>query len=103
MEKENGRNRKRSGRRWLRIAVKTDPRRIPRFGGVGKPQYDSRAGQSWGLPHRAFEHLVESMLQKRIDDQPSISHEMVREAQDILHGHLKRVGLKHTAQRDTIL
>ena len=43
------------------------------------------------------------MLQKRIDDQPSISVEMVREAQQILHRHLKRVGLKHTAQRDTIL
>jgi|SRR5580698_5588655 Fur family ferric uptake transcriptional regulator len=43
------------------------------------------------------------MLQKRIDDQPSISREMVREAQEILHQHLKRVGLKHTAQRDTIL
>jgi Fur family ferric uptake transcriptional regulator len=42
-------------------------------------------------------------LQKRIDDQPSISREMVREAQDILLSHLKRVGLKHTAQRDTIL
>src|ERR1700740_3729488 len=43
------------------------------------------------------------MLQKRIDDQPSISREMVREAQDILHRHLKKVGLKQTAQRDTIL
>jgi Fur family ferric uptake transcriptional regulator len=43
------------------------------------------------------------MLQKRIDDQPSISREMVREAEDILHRHLKRVGLKQTAQRDTIL
>lgn len=41
--------------------------------------------------------------QKRIDDQPSISREMVREAEQILHQHLKRVGLKHTAQRDTIL
>ena len=28
---------------------------------------------------------------------------MVREAQDILHQHLKRVGLIQTAQRDTIL
>jgi Fur family ferric uptake transcriptional regulator len=37
------------------------------------------------------------MLQKRIDDQPSISR------QAILHRHLKRVGLKQTAQRDTIL
>jgi Fur family transcriptional regulator, ferric uptake regulator len=43
------------------------------------------------------------MLQKRIDDQPSISREMMREAEQILHQHLKRVGLKHTAQRDTIL
>jgi len=43
------------------------------------------------------------MLQKRIDDQPSISREMIREAQDILYRHLKRVGLKHTEQRDTIL
>ena len=33
------------------------------------------------------------MLQKRIDDQPSISPEMVREAQGILHQHLKKVGL----------
>ena len=43
------------------------------------------------------------MLQKRIDDQPIISREMVREAQEILHRHLKRVGLKQTEQRDTIL
>ena len=43
------------------------------------------------------------MLQNRIDDQPTISRQMVREAQDILHRHLKRVGLKQTAQRDTIL
>src|ERR1700758_4039186 len=43
------------------------------------------------------------MLQKRIDDQPSLSRQMVREAQDILHRHLKKVGLKQTAQRDTIL
>jgi Fur family ferric uptake transcriptional regulator len=42
-------------------------------------------------------------LQKRIDDQPTISRQMVREAQDILHRHLKDVGLKQTAQRDTIL
>src|SRR5262244_1913195 len=43
------------------------------------------------------------MLQKRIDDQPNISRAEVREAGEILHRHLKRVGLKHTAQRDTIL
>ncbi len=44
-----------------------------------------------------------SALQNRIDDQPTISQEMVREAEGILHRHIKRVGLKHTAQRDTIL
>src|ERR1700734_382639 len=43
------------------------------------------------------------MLQKRIDDQPTLSRQMVREAQDILHRHLKGVGLKQTRQRDTIL
>src|SRR6202162_3850463 len=43
------------------------------------------------------------MLQKRIDDQPTISRQMVREAQEILHRHLKNVGLKQTAQRDVIL
>ena len=41
--------------------------------------------------------------QKRIDDQASISPEMVGEAEAILHRHLKKVGLKQTAQRDTIL
>ena len=44
-----------------------------------------------------------AMLQKRIDDQPTISRQMVREAQDILHRHLKKVGLKQTGQRDSIL
>jgi Fur family transcriptional regulator, ferric uptake regulator len=43
------------------------------------------------------------MLQKRIDDQPTISPEMLREAEAVFHGHLKRVGLKRTSQRDTIL
>ena len=43
------------------------------------------------------------MLQKRVDDHSSISREMVREAEDIFNSHLKRVGLKHTEQRDTIL
>jgi Fur family ferric uptake transcriptional regulator len=47
--------------------------------------------------------FIRLMLQKRIDDQPTISRQMVREAQGILHRHLKRVGLKQTAQRDTIL
>ena len=46
---------------------------------------------------------VSSTLQSRVDDQPSISREMVREAENILHDHLRRVGLKHTGQRDTIL
>ncbi|MBI2681814.1 MAG: transcriptional repressor [Acidobacteriales bacterium] len=43
------------------------------------------------------------MLHKRIDDHPSISRESLREAQELFHAHLKRVGLKHTDQRDTIL
>jgi Fur family ferric uptake transcriptional regulator len=43
------------------------------------------------------------MLPKRIDDQPTISREMLREATDVFHKHLKRVGLKLTGQRDTIL
>src|SRR5664280_524696 len=43
------------------------------------------------------------MLQKRIDDQPTISREIVREAEAIFHGHLKRVGLKQTGQRGVIL
>jgi Fur family ferric uptake transcriptional regulator len=42
------------------------------------------------------------MLQKRIDDD-SISPEMLHEAEQVFHQHLKRVGLKHTEQRDTIL
>jgi Fur family ferric uptake transcriptional regulator len=44
-----------------------------------------------------------SVLQKRVDDQPHISREMVREAESIFHNHLRHVGLKHTGQRDTIL
>ncbi len=44
-----------------------------------------------------------SVLQKRVDDQPHISREMVREAESIFHDHLRHVGLKHTGQRDTIL
>ena len=43
------------------------------------------------------------MLPKRIDDQASISREQVREAQELFYKHLKKVGLKHTDQRDTIL
>jgi len=43
------------------------------------------------------------MLQKRIDDQLTISRENIREAEGIFLQHLKRVGLKQTAQRDVIL
>lgn len=43
------------------------------------------------------------MLQRRIDDHAPPSREAVREAQEIFYKHLKRVGLKHTDQRDTIL
>ncbi len=42
-------------------------------------------------------------LPKRIDDQPSISREAMLAAEEIFHTHLKKVGLKHTGQRDTIL
>jgi Fur family ferric uptake transcriptional regulator len=43
------------------------------------------------------------MLQKRIDDQPTISRENIREAEGIFLRHLKRVGFKQTEQRNTIL
>jgi Fur family transcriptional regulator, ferric uptake regulator len=43
------------------------------------------------------------MLLKRVDDSPVISRENMRQAEDLFHDHLKRVGLKHTEQRDTIL
>jgi len=42
-------------------------------------------------------------LRSRVDDHPAISHENVREAQAIFYNHLRRVGLKQTAQRDAIL
>jgi Fur family ferric uptake transcriptional regulator len=42
-------------------------------------------------------------LQRRIDDHASISREDMRDAEAIFHRHLKKVGLKHTDQRDTIL
>jgi Fur family ferric uptake transcriptional regulator len=40
---------------------------------------------------------------KRVDDQSELSRESIREAEEIFNGHLKRVGLKHTGQRDAIL
>jgi Fur family ferric uptake transcriptional regulator len=43
------------------------------------------------------------MLQKRIDDQPIISRENIREAEGIFLQHLRRVGLKQTGQRNAIL
>jgi Fur family ferric uptake transcriptional regulator len=42
-------------------------------------------------------------MQRRVDDRSSLSREMVREAEHIFNDHLKKVGLKHTGQRDTIL
>lgn len=42
-------------------------------------------------------------LPKRVDDTSELSHESIREAEDIFNRHLKRVGLKHTEQRDSIL
>lgn len=52
----------------------------------------------WNRTFHAFH-----MLQKRIDDQPSISRESIREAEEIFLRHLRRVGLKQTEQRNTIL
>jgi len=46
--------------------------------------------------------LPNIMLQKRIDDQPSISPRWSVKRSRFCICHLKRVGLKHTAQRDTI-
>jgi len=42
-------------------------------------------------------------LPKRVDDESQLSHESIREAEEIFNAHLKRVGLKHTGQRDAIL
>ncbi len=44
-----------------------------------------------------------SMLPKRIDDHATLSRQALREAGEIFHRHLRKVGLKHTEQRDTIL
>ena len=44
-----------------------------------------------------------TILPKRVDDQAQLSHESIREAEEIFNSHLKRVGLKHTGQRDAIL
>ena len=44
-----------------------------------------------------------NMLQRRIDDHAPPTREAMREAQEIFYRHLKRVGLKHTDQRDAIL
>src|SRR3954447_21077576 len=46
---------------------------------------------------------IDYMLQTRIDDHAPPSRESMREAQEIFNKHLKRVGLKHTDQRNTIL
>jgi Fur family ferric uptake transcriptional regulator len=43
------------------------------------------------------------MLQKRVDDHATLSREALRAAEEIFHRHLKKVGLKHTEQRDSIL
>src|SRR6202158_5804291 len=42
-------------------------------------------------------------LPKRVDDNTDLSHESIREAEEIFNRHLKRIGLKHTGQRDAIL
>src|SRR4051812_29775236 len=43
------------------------------------------------------------MLPKRIDDHATITRESLRAAQERFNAHLKKVGLKHTDQRDIIL
>jgi len=54
---------------------------------------------SFGTRHGVLGH----MLQKRIDDQTTISRENMREAEGIFLRHLRRVGLKQTGQRNAIL
>jgi Fur family ferric uptake transcriptional regulator len=44
-----------------------------------------------------------TILPKRVDDHTQLSHESIREAEESFNSHLKRVGLKHTGQRDVIL
>ena len=43
------------------------------------------------------------MQPRRIDDSAAITRNQARQAESIFHQHLKRVGLKHTEQRDVIL
>ncbi len=43
------------------------------------------------------------MVHKRIDDRRRISRASVHQAEEVFHQHLKRVGLKRTEQRDSIL
>jgi Fur family ferric uptake transcriptional regulator len=42
-------------------------------------------------------------LTKRVDDRTQLSDGSIREAEESFNNHLKRVGLKHTGQRDAIL
>ena len=65
---------------------------------TGPPKDGLGRRKSWCYAER-----VAPSLQKRVDDHATISRENVREAEGIFHNHLKRVGLKHTEQRDTIL
>jgi Fur family ferric uptake transcriptional regulator len=44
-----------------------------------------------------------TILPKRVDDHSELSRESIREAEEKFNNHLKRVGLKHTGQRDAIL
>lgn len=43
------------------------------------------------------------MAGKRVDDRSRLSKEMVEDAETIFSGYLKKIGLKQTAQRNTIL
>src|SRR5438128_1782268 len=58
-----------------------------------------------GLTSTMANHWLPPALMKRqlASVSPAIRISSIRGAQAILHRHLKRVGLKHTEQRDTIL
>ena len=69
-------------------------------GVIHAPQY--HVCNPWVRSHRLLSR-PSTMLQKRIDDQPTISRENIREAEGIFLQHLRRVGLKQTEQRNAIL
>jgi Fur family ferric uptake transcriptional regulator len=73
----------------------------------GKNQPCCHYGETWPIGLQLFIIPLRTnqpdMPHKRIDDHSVISPQMLGEAQNILRQHLKRVGLKQTEQRNTIL